>query len=1118
MPDPTATPPDADRDTASDARSDHRSSPLSERTARLLAVVAGVIGVLAAILSPLLPVSTTTATISWPQGQDLNAKDPSVVAPLVAQSAENIDIRISCAVLAKLPEKASIVSTMAPGAERSTNKALMITANESGVSVLFRSNLAGTASRADLAAGKCSELRVFSSVRATGAEFVGLAPATVLEADTRPQVDGLYTSLTGEQLTAAGSGLRADITIDNRYESRPSTIKVIAMVVAVLATLLALLGLWCLDRIHGYSGGLRERGGALLSRLRPKLSDVAVGGTLLLWTVLGAGAPDDGYILNMGRTASEAGYLSNYYRFFGIAEAPFDWYYSFLALWSEVSPTILWMHLPQLAAGLASWLLLSRVVLPRLGEGVARNAWAAWTAGAVFLAFWLPFCSGLRTEGIIVLGSLLTWWATEVAIARRRMLPAALAATVATFTLAMAPQGIVGVAILLVAARPMLRILIERRREAGLTALLAPLAAASSIVAVVVFRDQTLVTVLESMKVRYQTGPIVPWHQEFLRYYFLSVGTPDGALARRIPVLLMFVAGFLVAAVLLRRGGIKGVATAPAWRLIGAFGVSLLLLFLTPVKWTIQFGVLAALGSALAGLAAITIAQSSARSLRNLAALTAGLLFALAAASAGTNAWPYAYNFGIPWFNIAPVVAGIEVSSILLTLAVVAVAATLWLHLRSDYVTNKGLAHHAEGVPDSPADRRRIAFASTPLLVIAALMVAATVLAFGRAVVIREPAMTVASNNIDALRGQPCAMADRVLVESDPDANLLVPADGSSATEALTGTEPVGFSPNGIPDDLSPQNRSARAGQMHVGGSTSKPFAVIGGLGAGTTGGRGPETVNGSTALLPFGLNPKTTPVLGSYGHNANAYLTTGWYRLPARDASPLLVIATAGAVSTIDADGVATFGQKFVVQFGTTGADGSFDRIGPDVIPIDPGPEIANRPWRNLRVPMSAVPAGADVMRLSLADTNLGPMQFMVITPPRAPKVTTLQEVVGSDAPVLIDFPVAAQFPCQRPLAIRHGVAEVPEWRILPDYVTANSQSKAWMASKSGGLLAIPEATTSPVTVPTYLADDWHRDWGSLEKQTPLRPDAALAQVRTGSARTSGWSRNGSIRLDPAQ
>ncbi|MGB6244554.1 arabinosyltransferase domain-containing protein [Gordonia sp. (in: high G+C Gram-positive bacteria)] len=1110
MPDPTPT--------SAEAVPDRRSSPLTARTAKLVAAVAGLLAVLAAVATPLLPVTTTAATISWPQGQKLNPDNPSVMAPLIAQTAQGIDITVDCRVLAQSPARGTILSTMPPGAQRAAGKALVVSATDSAVSVLFRSNLAATASRADLAAGKCTSLHIFSSPAATGAEFVGLAPAGLLEPDKRPQVDGLFTSLTAEQVAAAGDGIRAQITVDNRFESHASIIKVIAMVIAVLATLAALFALWCLDRLGGYSGTLAARTGAWSARLRLRVSDAVVAAVLLGWTVLGAGAPDDGYILNMGRTAGEAGYMSNYYRFYGIAEAPFDWYYSFLALWAKVSPTIVWMHVPQLVAGIASWLLLSRVVLPHLGRAVAANPWATWTAAAVFLAFWLPLDSGLRGEPIIVLGSLLTWWATELAITDRRMLPAALAATTAGMTLALAPQGVVAVAILLVAARPMLHVLVDRRREASLTALLAPILAATTVVAVVVFRDQTVMTVLESMKVRYQTGPIVPWHQEFLRYYFLSVGTPDGALARRIPVLLTFVAAFVVAAVLLRRGAIKGVATAPAWRLIGAFGVTLLMLFATPTKWTIQFGVLTGLGAALAALAAITIAQSSARSLRNLSALTAGLLFALAAASAGTNAWPYAYNLGIPWFNIAPVVAGVEVSTILLALAVVAVAITLWLHLRTDYVVNKGLAHHPEGAPDSAADRRRIAFASTPLMVIAALMVLATLLAFGRAAVIRQPAMTVASNNVDALTGHPCAMADQVLAEADPNANLLVPAGGESASAALAGTGSVGFTPNGVPDDLTPDARSARAGQMHVGGSTSKPFAIIGGLGAGTTGGTGPETVNGSTALLPFGLNPKTTPVLGSYGYNANAYLTTGWYRLPARESSPLLAFATAGAVSTIDADGIPTFGQKLVVEFGTRGADGEFTRVGPEVIPIDPGPVIPNRPWRNLRVPMTAVPAKADVMRLVLADTNLGPMQFMAITPPRAPKLQTLQELVGSTDPVLIDFPVAAHFPCQRPLAIRHGVAEVPDWRILPDFVTANSQSKTWMAASAGGLLAVSEATTSQVTVPTYLRDDWHQDWGSLEKLTQLSPGAAAATVRTEPERTWGWSRPGAIRVEPSR
>ena len=154
--------------------------------------------------------------------------------------------------------------------------------------------------------------------------------------------------------------------------------------------------------------------------------------------------------------------------------------------------------------------------------------------------------------------------------------------------------------------------------------------------------------------------------------------------------------------------------------------------------------------------------------------------------------------------------------------------------------------------------------------------------------------------------------------------------------------------------------------------------------------------------------------------------------------------------------------------------------------------------------------------MRLSLADTNLGAKQFLVVTPPRAPHLVTLQELVGSDAPTLIDFIAAAHFPCQAPMTFAHGVAQVPQWRILPDFVSANSQSKTWMAASGGGPLSIVEATTSQVTVPTYLRDDWHEDWGALERLTPLTPDAAIARVDTAPVTRWGLQRTGSIRVEP--
>ena len=127
-----------------------------------------------------------------------------------------------------------------------------------------------------------------------------------------------------------------------------------------------------------------------------------------------------------------------------------------------------------------------------LGRAVRTNSVALWTGGLVFLAFWLPMCSGLRSEGIIVLGTLATWWAVEVTVSTRRMLPAVIAAFTAALTLALAPHGLVALALLIASARPMLRILVRRRAEDGLLPLLAPLLAGVALVVIIVFRDQPL--------------------------------------------------------------------------------------------------------------------------------------------------------------------------------------------------------------------------------------------------------------------------------------------------------------------------------------------------------------------------------------------------------------------------------------------------------------------------------------------------------------------------------------------------------------------------------------------------------------------------------------------------
>jgi arabinosyltransferase A len=353
-------------------------------------------------------------------------------------------------------------------------------------------------------------------------------------------------------------------------------------------------------------------------------------GTLLLWHVIGSTSSDDGYNLTIARVAGDAGYTANYYRFFGAAEAPFDWYQSVLAQMASISTAGVWMRLPATAAAIATWLIISRCVLPRLGRRIAVDRVAVLTAGAVFLAAWLPFNNDLRPEPIIAFGTIAAWVLVENAIATRRLWPAAVAIIVAMFSVTTAPQGLIAVAPLLVGARAIARNIQQRRPVDGLLAQVAPLAAALSLIFVIVFRDQTLATVAESARIKYAVGPTIAWYQEFLRYYFLTVeDSADSSLTRRFAVLVLMLCLFGMIAVLLRRGHLPGVASGPVWRLIGTTAVGLPADVHTNevgrAVWRIRRA-----GRSAGAVTAFVFARVGLHTRRNLALYVTALLFVLA--------------------------------------------------------------------------------------------------------------------------------------------------------------------------------------------------------------------------------------------------------------------------------------------------------------------------------------------------------------------------------------------------------------------------------------------------------------------------------------------------------
>jgi arabinosyltransferase C len=94
--------------------------------------------------------------------------------------------------------------------------------------------------------------------------------------------------------------------------------------------------------------------------------------------------------------------------------------------------------------------------------------------------------------------------------------------------------------------------------------------------------------------------------------------------------------------------------------------------------------------------------------------------------------------------------------------------------------------------------------------------------------------------------------------------------------------------------------------------------------------------------------------------------------------------------------------------------------------------------------------------------------------------------------------------FPCQRPFGHALGVTEVPKWRILPDRLSADANSPV-MDTIGGGPLGISELLFQATTMPSYLRDDWSRDWGALQRLTPFYPNATPADLGVGTAARSG-------------
>jgi arabinosyltransferase C len=1056
------------------------------RGLRIAAATLGLLGALLALAVPLLPVLQQTAVITWPQRGNL----APVNAPLTAFQPQQLTATIPCAaavsVDARSPQPAPLLTTTPPGSPEGAVVGMVLQVTDGTLILSSRGQALGTvplstafgdtplgavAAAASPPSGPCL-IQVSSDAGSTTAT-AGPAQFVDVTQDVRPQVTGIYSAL-NETLDPV-DGVSVRITPDTRFQSTAHPVKLAAMLLGGLAVLAGLLLLHRLDQ----RVGRRAPRLVPLGWWRPTGRDATVISVLAVWVVIGGITSDDGYILTMIRTRAEMGYIGNYYRWFDVPEAPFGWPYELYALWSQVSTTPPWLRLPAFFMGVVSWMLISREVMPRLGREVRRSRAAGWAAAAVFLAFWLPYNSGLRLEPVVAVGSLLALCGVERAVATRRLVPLALGLLAAAFTVAASPTGFIAVAPFLVALRPILRLLRRHAAASGRPAVIGPMLGAGLLVLVVVFADQTLRGVLEATWTRTAIGPNDSWFQEPGRYQALFSSIPDGALARRFPVLLLLLCLGTCLVVLLRRGNIPGAGLGPSRRLIGTAAVSLALLALTPTKWTHHFGAFASIGAALAALTALATSASVLRSARNRWWFLAGLLVIMSLAVTGPNAPWYVSQYGVPWFDKAPSIRGFHASTLLILLAALAALIALIEGLR-----------HEPGAPPPPrpdraAGRRRaLRIGSAPLAVVCALMVCLEIGSMIKAMHKQRDGYSMGGANVAHITGSSCNLTDAVAVEAGRRGSALTPVPGT-----LLADIPLrkGFEPNRLPPPPPPELERQ---ELEVTGDRAPR----------------PTTEEGNPiGPIPPGLGGTEIPVWSSFTSDGpgTGGMRTTWYALPerARSGQAPVVVSVAGTLSPT---------TPLLAEFGRRNGSG-FTVI--DQISIG-GTATADPPgWRDYRLGLAGrAGAGGDVVRLIATDADVTDEGWLAFSVPRVPRLTPMTDLVTPTVPVFLDWPVGFVHPCVRPFAIRNGIAEMPRYRLLPDEMLAD-YSKNWSSQGAGGPIGWLEIATTEQEVPTYLEENWDTDWGKLTVIEPRVSNGEPPTVETGIAVRSGWWSPGPLR-----
>jgi hypothetical protein len=593
-----------------------------------------------------------------------------------------------------------------------------------------------------------------------------------------PQVAEFETAAEG---IPEAAGLAVTLHTDARYESSPSTLKIILLVAHLVAFVALLVLAW-----RTWPGR-----GPRAVKPRPSSADAVVLVVSAAWAVLGPVNIDDSWYALMARNAAASGSMGNYIYQFNVTENPFSAsQYPMQLLGAIGGWGLLWLRVLPLLYGLLTYVLLRFLLAGALGR-VGRRPGVPWALAVAHLLWFCAYGITLRPETAIVVCSAAVLLLAD--IARRRESLGALMVAIAVGSLAMtvSPTALVAVVPVVVCLPWLWRWL----RKSGWVERIATLlvaCGAASVVVPVGFWDATLGDVLESFGVHRWYYRQHPWYDEFVHYANLLEQADTGAWGKRLPVLLTIAVLLIALAGAARGRGTGGAMARSLSSTALVTGLGFVAMSATPTKWVNHFGAIAGPATLLLALALLRTPLPRRAGWR--AVVPAAMIVGGAAAVsfAGPNLWRPFSDWGQAFGNHAEIGSPYQISQTTPhfgpielrnpVLWVLVAFAGLWWVRRL----------RRAGRPTGLTPERTLL--GTALVGGLALML----LVFTLAPIRQAPGPSVASMNLAALTGNSCGLANSARALA-PSVIQLGAAEGPAELggDMVEGVPPARTAPTG---------------------------------------------------------------------------------------------------------------------------------------------------------------------------------------------------------------------------------------------------------------------------------------------------------------------------------